>query len=170
MGNYKEILPKQLTHNPFTRIEDDWMLVTAKKDDKVNTMTANWGGVGVIWYKKVAFIVLRPHRFTKEFVDFADSFSLTFFDEDYKKQLSYLGRVSGRDEDKIEKSNLTLTYDEDTPFFEEANTVLICRKLLATDLGEQDFIDKKIIKDIYKANDFHTLYIAEIEKVLVKED
>ena len=71
---------------------------------------------------------------------------------------------------KIEKSNLTLTFDEDTPFFEEANTVLICRKLLATDLGEQDFIDKKIIKDIYKANDFHTLYIAEIEKVLVKEN
>ena len=95
---------------PFEMIGKDWMLITAQKDGKVNTMTASWGGMGVIWNKNVAFVFIRPSRYTKEFVDNTDSFSLSFFGEEYKDKLTYLGRTSGRDENKIEKAGLTVTH------------------------------------------------------------
>ncbi|MFR4007933.1 MAG: hypothetical protein ACLT0Y_00395 [Christensenellales bacterium] len=78
MAEFIKIPAEQFDHNPFTLIEHEWMLITAEKEGKVNTMTANWGGLGEIWYKRAAYIVVRPHRYTKEFLDAADTFSLTF--------------------------------------------------------------------------------------------
>ena len=65
----KVIKPEELNKNVFSMIGKEWLLVTAEKEGKVNTMTASWGGLGVMWGKDVAFIVLRPQRYTKEFVD-----------------------------------------------------------------------------------------------------
>ena len=121
-----------------------------------------------MWGKNVAFVTIRPQRYTKEFVDFSDTFSLSFFDESYRKTLAYLGRVSGRDENKVEQSELTVTYENGTPYFEEANTVFICKKLFAQPYTEDSFIDRSIILDSYPEKDFHTLYIADIIKVLIK--
>ena len=118
MKQWKEIAPEALEKSPFQMIGKDWMLVTAEKDGKANTMTASWGGLGVMWGKNVAFIVIRPQRYTKEFIDGSDTLSLSFYDESFRKQLSYLGAVSGRDEDKIAKAGLTLTHDGETPYFE----------------------------------------------------
>lgn len=168
MEVFKEIKAEELEENPFKKIGKDWMLVTAKNGDQVNTMTASWGGLGVMWNKNVAFVVIRPQRYTKKFVDASDSFSLSFYDKKYKKTLSYLGSVSGRDENKIKKANFTLAYDADTPFFTEASLVITCKKLFAMPFEEEFFIDKSIVSKHYPEKDYHTLYIAEIEKVLVK--
>lgn len=168
MSQFKEMKPEQLEGNPFVKIGKEWMLITAKKGDKVNTMTASWGGFGVMWNKNVAYMVIRPQRFTKEFIDSADTYSLSFYDDSYKKTLAYLGKVSGRDENKVEKSGLTIAYDDQTPYFEEANTVFVCRKLFAMPYEEKFFIDKTILPNNYPEKDYHTLYIGEIEKVLVK--
>lgn len=70
-------------------------------------MTASWGGVGVLWNKNVATVYIRPQRYTKEFVDGNEKFTLTFFSEQYRNALTYLGRVSGKDGDKIKESGLT---------------------------------------------------------------
>lgn len=75
------------------------MLITAGRD-KCNTMTASWGGLGVMWSKNVAFVVVRPQRYTKEFLDAEPAFSLSFLGDEHRKALSYLGSVSGRNEDK----------------------------------------------------------------------
>ncbi|KNF07651.1 putative flavoredoxin [Gottschalkia purinilytica] len=168
MNNFYEITPEEFDKSPFKIIGDDWMLVTAKKDDKVNTMTASWGGLGVMWKRNVAYIVVRPQRFTKEFIDESDTFSLTFFDKSFKKQLGYLGTVSGRDEDKISKSNLSVIYFNDTPYFNEANLAIICKKLYAQEYDPKCFIDKSI-EELYPEKDYHTLYIGEVTKILVKE-
>ena len=125
----KEIQPEQFDKNAFQMIGKDWMLVTAEKDGKVNTMTASWGGAGVMWGKNVAFVVIRPQRYTKEFIDASDTFSLSILDNSYRKTLNYLGTVSGRDEDKIQKSGLTVEHSGNTPYFKEANTVLLLKKL-----------------------------------------
>lgn len=168
MSKYREITTKNLELNPFERISKDWMLITAVKDGKANTMTAGWGGLGVMWGKSVAFIVIRKSRFTKGFVDGAEAFSLTFFDEGYKKQLGYLGSVSGRDEDKIAKSGLTLT-DDIAPYFKEGNLALVCKKLYATDLGPEGFkIGPELDEKWYADKDYHVLYIGEIEKIYTK--
>lgn len=167
--SFKEIKPEELSKNPFTMIGKEWLLVTAEKDGKVNTMTASWGGVGVMWGKNVAFVVLRPQRYTKEFVDAGETFSLSVLDESFRKTYSYLGTVSGRDEDKIAKSGLTAAHEGETPYFEEANTVLVCRKLYAQEYQPECFLKEELDAKWYPGKDYHTMYIAEIEKVLVKE-
>ena len=74
----KEINIESLNKHACQMIGKEWMLVTAAKDGEVNTMTASWGGLGVMWGKNVAFIVIRPQRYTKEFIDASDTLSLTF--------------------------------------------------------------------------------------------
>lgn len=169
MKNFIEINPDELDKSPFKLIGKDWMLITAKKNDKVNTMTASWGGLGVMWGKDVAYIVVRPQRYTKEFIDNAENFSLTFFDDSFKKQLSYLGSVSGKNEDKISKSNLTIIDLNRTPYFEEGKMSIICKKLYAQEFKPECFIDTNLDEKWYPSKDYHTLYIAEIEKILIKE-
>ena len=165
----KSIKPEELDKNVFHMIGREWLLVTAEKAGKVNTMTASWGGLGVMWGKNVAYIVLRPQRYTKEFVDAGETFSLSVLDEEYRKTLSYLGTVSGRDEDKITKAGLTVEHADGTPYFGEANTVLVSRKLYAQNYDPACFIDKSCDEKWYPDKDYHTLYIAEVEKVLVRE-
>jgi len=168
MNEFKEITPIQLEENPFHMIGKEWMLVTAEKDGKVNTMTASWGGLGIMWGKNVAFVVIRPQRYTKEFIDSTETFSLSFYDETFRKVLAYLGRVSGRDEDKVTKSGFTVAHVNATPYFEEAKTVLVCKKLFAQPFEESSFFDSSIPSEIYPDTDYHTLYIAEISQILVK--
>lgn len=169
MSKFIEIKPEELYKSAFELIGTDWMLITAKKDDKVNTMTASWGGFGVMWGKNVSYIVIRPGRYTKEFIETSDTFSLTFFDKSFKKELSYLGTVSGRDEDKISKANLTVKYLDNTPYFQEANIIIKCKKLYAQDFKPECFITDELDKKWYPEKDYHMLYIAEVEKVLIKE-
>ena len=161
MSELKQINPKDLSGNAIQRIGSDWMLVTAKKGDQVNTMTAAWGGLGFMWNKPVAFVVIRPQRYTYEFVEASDTFSLTFFDSSFRKQLNYLGTVSGRDEDKIAKSGLTVAESANTPYFKEASQVLICRKLYRQEMDPACFLDPSVLKN-YLENDYHIQYVAEI--------
>ena len=170
MSEFKEITVKDFPLNPF-EIKNKWMLITAAKaDGTVNTMTASWGSFGVMWNKEVVFVVIRPQRYTKEFVDSADSFSLTFFDKNYLKDLGYLGKVSGRDEDKIAKTGLTIAKDNNIPYFEEAETVIFAKKLFLQPIEADSFLYKEIIDQWYPEKDFHTLYIAEITKILTKAE
>jgi len=132
-------------------------------------MTASWGGLGIMWNKNVAYVFLRPQRYTKEFIDATDTFSLSFYNESYRKILSYLGTVSGRDEEKIEKSGLSKASYGNTPYFEEANLVLICKKLYAQQYDPEGFIDETLDEKNYPQKDYHTMYIVEITKALIKE-
>lgn len=169
MNNFREIRPEEIDKNIFKLIGNEWMLITAGNGSKLNTMTASWGGFGVMWNKNVAFIVIRQSRYTKEFVDKSDSFSLTFFDKNFKKQLGYLGSVSGRDEDKITKLDLPVEYSDETPYFANANMAVFCKKLYAQEYKPEYFIDTNLTAECYPKGDYHTLYIAEISKVLVRE-
>ena len=163
----RQIKPEELQKNPFQMIGKEWLLVAAEKAGKTNAMTASWGGVGIMWGKPVAYVFIRPQRYTKEFIDASDTFSLSVLGEEYHKTLSYFGTVSGRDEDKIAKSGLQVAYDGATPYFQEAGTVMICRKLFAQYYDPACFIDKTCDETWYPEKDYHMMYIAEIEKVLV---
>ncbi len=162
----KQIEINEFSENPFKLIGSDWMLITAKKGEKTNMMTASWGGVGILWNKPVVTIYVRPQRYTKEFIDNEEYFSLCVLPEEYRQILNYCGTKSGRDEDKITETKLTIDESEKAPIFKESRLVLICKKLYAQDLTEQSFIDKSLVEKNYKAKDFHTMYIAEIEKIL----
>ncbi|NLL78362.1 MAG: flavin reductase family protein [Clostridiales bacterium] len=166
---WKEIKPEECKDNAFSMIGKEWMLIAAGDEKKANAMTASWGGIGVMWGKNVAYIVVRPQRYTKEFLDKEERFSLNFLPEKYRKELNYMGTVSGRNEDKMAKSGLNVTALEAVPAIGESRMVMVCRKMFAQEMQEESFIQKETVEKWYPQNDFHTLYIAEIEKIFVQE-
>lgn len=154
--------------DPFTKIGKEWMLITANQGDKVNAMTASWGGVGVLWGKNTAFIFVRDSRYTKELIDQSDHFSLTFFDSSYKSALKYFGMVTGRKEDKIKTAKMNVNYYEDIPFIDEGNFVICCRKMSATPILPEHFLDSEIQEKWYADGDLHTMYVGEILQILAR--
>jgi flavin reductase (DIM6/NTAB) family NADH-FMN oxidoreductase RutF len=169
MSAYREIKPEELSLNPFQAIGKDWMLVIAEKEGKVNMLTASWGGVGILWGKHVAFIFIRPQRHTREFLDAAETLSLTFYDESYRKQLTYCGKISGRDEDKVAHCGFHTVFDGTTPYFDEASTVVLGRKLYRQRLEPGCFTVGGIDEAMYPKADHHYMYVVEIEKILQAE-
>lgn len=169
----KEVNYKDLKFNPFNLIGGEWMLITAGNEtDGCNTMTASWGSLGCLWGHNdpVATIYIRPSRYTKEFVDNGKMFTLSVMDHSFKKQMGYLGTVSGRDEKKIEKTGLTPVYADGTTYFAEAKLVLVCRKMYAAPIVEEGFKYQETIDQSYPQRDYHTMYIGKIERVLVRDD
>lgn len=167
--SFKEIKPEEIKDNPFKLIGKDWMLVTAGKKDSCNTMTASWGAVGIMWGKPSVTCYIRQSRYTKEFLDREDRFTLSVFDEEYRKALSLCGSVSGRDKDKIKEAGLTVCEAGESVAFEEARLIIVCKKEYAQYMGPENFINKENDERWYGDKDYHTMYIGSIEKVLVKE-
>ena len=165
---FREISVEQLKDNPFTLINKDWMLITAGDAEKHNTMTASWGGVGGLWGKYVSTIYIRPQRYTLEFVEREEYYSLCFFGPEYRQALSLCGSKSGRDVDKDAATGLTPRFDQAAPYYEQARLVFICRKLYRQDMEESAFLDKGLLEKWYD-NDLHRMFIGEIVKVLEKE-
>ena len=155
--------------NAMKLIGRDWMLVSAESGGKVNTMTASWGEMGVLWNKAVCTVFIRPQRYTYEFTEATDTLTLSFFDESYREALRFCGTKSGRDVDKFKETGLTYALVDGAPIINEARLVIRCKKLYADDLREECFFDKEPLVN-YKANDFHRFYICEIEKVFMRED
>lgn len=166
--SFKEINPNQITENAFDLIGKDWALVTAGDKDKYNTMTVSWGGVGIMWNKPVAFTFIRPQRYTFEFTESGEYFTMSFFDESYRDVLKFCGSKSGRDYDKAKETGITPVFDLDAPYFSQAKLVLVCKKLYSQFLNEESARDKSILSS-YANGDYHKMYISEIVKVLVKD-
>lgn len=157
-----------LEFNPFTKIGKEWGIITAGNKQKANCMTVSWGGLGVLWGKNVAFLFIRDSRYTKEFIDNGEFLSVTFFEEKYRESLNICGSVSGRDTDKFAKAGLTLGYRHSIPYIDEGNFVILCRKLSATRLTDDSFLDPKINSKWYQDGDYHTMYIVEIIDVMAR--
>lgn len=164
MNNFKEISVSEIG-NAFDLIGKDWMLISAADGDRVNTMTASWGSMGVLWNKDVCTVYIRPQRYTYEFVEKSDMLTLSFFNEKYRDALSLCGRVSGRDCDKMKMAGLTSAFVDKAPVICEADMVLICRKLYSDDLRAERFVSQEPLVN-YKNGDFHRFYVCEIQKVL----
>ena len=171
MTNFKEITPQEeWVYSPFDRLHKDWALIgAAKKDGSLNMMTISWGGVGIMWRKPVVYLVIRPQRYTKEFVDAADTLSLSFFSEEYREQLSLCGKKSGRDIDKVKECGFTVELDSGAPVFQQADTVLICRKLFSQPMLPESILCEELKTEIYPEKDYHQIYIAEILKAFVRK-
>ena len=167
--SFKEVKMEELNFNPFTKIGTEWMLITAGDEKKFNTMTASWGGVGIMWNKNVVTTYIRPQRYTKEFVDANEYFTVSFYDKEYKKALNICGTRSGRDCDKAAEAGLTTNFSDGTTAFEEANMIFVCRKLYCDPMPGDNFLDKENDEKWYPDKDYHTMYISEIVKVLVKD-
>ena len=150
---------------PHHLFHQQWVLLTAGDYAKgnFNTMTIGWGALGTMWSKPFAFVAVRHSRFTFEFMEQYDSFTLTAFPEEYHDALSLLGTKSGRDGDKIAESGLTPQAADvvTAPCFREAEIVIECQKMYANDLNPAHFLDDAIHKH-YPNDDYHRIYYGHI--------
>ena len=160
--NFKEIKPRDLDENIFTITGKDWFLITAGTIDNFNTMTAGWGGMGVLWNKNVCFVYIRPSRYTYKFMEKSETFTLNFFDEKHKKTLSYCGSHSGREVDKVKETGIIPEVTSSgSVFFQEARLIIECRKIYYQDIDPDAFLDASIEKN-YTGKDYHRLYVGEV--------
>ncbi|MGI6172855.1 MAG: flavin reductase family protein [Christensenellales bacterium] len=153
---------ENVTINPFEAIGNDWALVASGSPEKSNLMTVSWGGLGVIWARSVVYIFIRESRYTKEFIDAGETFSLSFFDEDYRPALDFCGANSGRDFDKWKETGLTPAYRSGTVYPAQAKLSFLCKKLAAVPVEKAHFLLDSIYPQFYGDNDMHTMYVGEI--------
>ena len=164
---FNEIKPQDLNDNVFKLIGADWMLISAGNIKSFNMMTASWGALGVLWNLNVCICFIRPTRYTYEFMEKNEQFTLSFFDEKYRDVLNYCGAKSGRNVNKAQKTGLTPAEGAGSLYFKEARLVIESRKIYYQDIKPEFFIDKEIEKN-YPKKDYHRMYIGHILKCLKK--
>ena len=163
---FREIKVKEIEENFIKNIADEWMLISAGNEDGYNMMTASWGFVGEMWGNDTVIAAVRPQRYTMEFIDKNDYFTLSFYGD--KKDIHKVcGSLSGRDVNKTEMTGLTPVFADNTVYFDEARLVLVCKKQYVAPLAESGFLDKEILDKWYNG-DLHNMIFGKIEKVLIK--
>ena len=162
----KEIRPEDITINPFTLIGKNWLVLTAGNDSGYNGMTVSWGHLGCLWSpnRSTAVAYVRESRFTKEFMDKEELFTLSLIED--RKALGYLGSHSGREGNKFENAGVKPLFIDGTAAVEGAKLILVCKKLYSAPFDMNGFTDKTIPAQDYADGNVHTMYIGEIIKVL----
>lgn len=169
--SFRKVSVKAWRTKPHGLWNDQWLLLTAGDfaQQHFNSMTVAWGSFGTMWHKPFAQIVVRPSRYTFEFTEKYDTFTLCAFAESYRSALQLLGSKSGRDGDKIKESGLTPIISDSVaaPGFAEAELIIECRKMYYYDFKPQHFIDSSI-EQLYPLKHYHRTYFGEIEAIRVK--
>lgn len=169
---FQTIQPKDIQANPIELIGQGWMLITAGTEASYNTMTASWGSLGELWGRPISTCYINPTRYTYEFMQKAEYYTLCFFDPEYREALQYCGTHSGRDaegKNKAEAAGLTPAYTANgAVYFKEAYLVLECKKLYSDQFRPADFHADVVMgsgenQSVYnKGDQMHRFYIGEI--------
>lgn len=174
---FKEVAIKNLAFSPVKLIGDDWLVLSSGNEEAYNAMTIAWGSFGTMWNKKdydghlpTMTCFVRPQRYTNEFMLNNNYFSVCKLKDENKEMHNVIGVKSGRDLDKIKEVGLTPIFADNTIYYEEAELVVICKKLYTEQLKEECFNEKEIVDLCYPQKDFHYMYIGQIEKVLIREN
>ena len=148
----------------FSQFDKKWALLTAGTPDRFNMMTISWGGLGTLWNKPVATVYVRTSRYTHDFMENNELFTISFFPEQYKKILGVMGSKSGRDMDKMHESGLAPKEISGTVSFEEAEVTLVCKKLFKQELSV-DNMPADIAESLYAGDAPHDMYIGEVVQI-----
>lgn len=153
----------------FQNIGNEWAVLASGDAKHFNAMTISWGSLGFIWQRPVVAVLVRPPRYTHEFMDKFERFSVSFYDRKYRKALNILGSKSGRDTGKIAQSGLTPEFVDGVPTFKEANLTVIARKIFRGQMESAGFLLPSVDAEFYPEKDYHTVYFAELVKTVEKK-
>ena len=161
---------KDKSYDVFRMFNDRWALVTAGTIENYNTMTIAWGSMGTIWGpphkgRPILTVYVSPARYTHSFLEANEYFTVSFFPEEYRQDLSVLGSKSGRDGDKVALTQLTPVAVEHGVDFEQAELSFVCKKLFAHQF-EKEQVPQEVADWIYKRMPPHTMFIGEIVDVI----
>lgn len=139
----------------FDMFSKQWALVTAGDMKKFNTCTVSWGSLGTLWTRPgkngaIVTIYVHPSRYTREFLEKNDIFTVSFYSDEHRKALGYLGSHSGRNENKVQTSGMTPIVIDGGISFEEANLTFVCKKIYQHQFDKNDIAPD--VQDYYKSN------------------
>ena len=158
-----------LTPEIFQIFKERGALLTAGDRESCNTMTIGWCQLGTLWNVPTCTVYVRPERYTYEFMESKDYFTVSVLPAGEKQTMTVCGTKSGRDTDKIKNCGLTLCYGEaDAPFFEEAELVLVCKKIYVQDLDAACVLDEETILPFYKKGGWHRAYTGKVVEAYIK--
>lgn len=161
---------KKFSMLPFYTLDQEWALLTVGDQNRFNAMTISWGGFGTIWNEPIVTVYVKPTRYTYEFMETYNYFTVSFYDEDEKKDLAILGSKSGRDMDKISQTNLTPLFLEKSVSFQEANLTLVCQKIYFQDLKVENIIPEGILQSeidrFYQKEPVHRMYFGKVVDII----
>ena len=166
---FREISHFDITGNVFDKIFNNKVLLTVKNKDKINSMTISWGALGYLWKKPTATMYIRPQRYTFELLNDCEYYTLSFMSLKYENEINYMGRHSGRDEDKYASSGLEAVQEGDFAYIAQADEVLFCRKMYdhVVDISEaSEYMQETLTNDMYPQHDNHHMIFGEILKVI----
>lgn len=169
--SFKQVSIHDINLNPFDIWGRKWLLLTCGKSQEFNSMTVAWGSFGTMWERPFAQIVVRPIRYTYEFVTRFDDFTLCAFPDDYRKALKIMGSRSGRDGDKVGPAGITPIDSQkvSSPAYREADLIFECRKMYWDDMKSKHFLYPDI-ETLYPQKAYHRIYFGEIVNILVKRN
>lgn len=152
----------------FQNLGNEWALVSFGDQNNFNAMTISWGSLGFIWQRPIVTVLVRPVRYTYEFSEKFDRFSVSFYDRRYRPALGIMGTKSGRDGDKVALAGLTPTFIDGVPSFAEASLTVVARTVYRGQLASDGFLDPTLDAEFYPQKDHHTLYYGEILQTVEK--
>lgn len=170
---FVEVPVEHLQINPFTGIGGDGFLITAGTPDRYNMMTANWGSMGVLWKRNILSLYVRGSRYTHSFLEESEGFTVSFFPPDLAEVLTWCGKHSGREYDKLKETGLKPAFikaadGSERVTFKEATLIFSCTKAALTRLDPATFVAPEI-GGFYEKPDYHTHYIGFVDSILTTQ-
>jgi flavin reductase (DIM6/NTAB) family NADH-FMN oxidoreductase RutF len=171
---FTNIPAEELTDNVFKLVGEDITVITAGDATHFNSMAASWGGVGILFNKPTTWCFLRSSRYTLELIKKEQTYTMSYFPEEYKEQVLFFGSKSGRDTDKMKEITLTPVQTPDgNTTYKEARLILECKLTELTTVSPDDFYTqegKDFIVDAYKeTKGYHKMVLGEITHIWVRK-
>lgn len=166
---WKEITPRDIEGNPVKMFADEWFELAAGKEGDMNLMTIAWGTLGELWSKPVVTVYVSTSRYTYEYMEKNDYFTITHFPASMREKLQYLGTASGRDEDKVKGADLTVEFtDLGNPIFAEADLAIECKKIYSDQFKADKLPLERRQWHEETGTGIHVMYVGEIVNVWKK--
>ena len=165
---FEKVEFKSVQNEMYEKLISEGGLILAGTLEDHNNMTIGWATSGVLWSKPVIISYVKPTRYTFEFCNKYDTFTILYF-ENRKDVLKECGTKSGRDYNKDELCNLHPCLLDGEIAYEEASLVITCRKIYQDDFEKESFLDETY-EEIYKDGLLHRRYIGKIVGIYKKEE
>ena len=171
MNQFKKCTINDLKESFSNLIGEKYALITVFDKNNLNMMTASWGSMGIMWNKNVVNVVVRPSRYTYDFLMNNEYFTLNFLQDGNADVYKLCGSKSGRDCDKVKASGLIPIEIESSKFaFDKSEYVFVCKKLYAQPMRKEYFVSSEYGDKTYPNDDVHTMFIAELEEIYVQNN
>lgn len=167
--SFRKIDPTELPGNVIDEVCNKWMLLASGTQADFNFMTVNWGMMGELWFQPAVTVYVRHSRHTLGYMDGNETFTLTALKPGHQQALNIAGSKSGRDIDKLKETGLTAAFVDGCPTFEEAAYTIVCKKMYAAEMPQENFLDADIFAKSYPDGDLHKMYIGQIVAAYVND-